>query len=196
MKKNLLIGAISGNYQISDISTWVETSNFEDIHRVLLIYNLADNPSLIDYLQKNNIECILPNVDFWGNEIKRFETNTGLMTLESSYNLIHNIRFYHIWIYLETYKTAFDKILVTDVRDVYFNRNPFDFIDEESITVTSEEVSYNSEQWNREHLIWNLGQIGYEELKHNSVSNVGVFGGGYDLIKELCKDIYLLSLVV
>jgi len=191
MKKNLLIGAISGNYSVSDISTWVETSNFEDVHRTLLIYNLGDNPELIDYLKLHNIECVVPDVDYWGNKIDRFETNTGAMTLESSYNLIHNIRFYHIWLYLK--ENQFDRILITDVRDVYFNRDPFYNINEDDITATSEEIIYQNETWNREHLLYNLGQIGYDELKNTHVYNVGVFGGGYELIKDMCRDIYIMS---
>lgn len=193
MKNNLLIGAISGNYQISDISTWVETSNFENVNRTLLIYNLEDNPSLIEYLNNNNIECIVPNFDYWGQHINRFETNTGKVTLENSYNLIHNIRFYHIWSYL--LDNNFDNVLITDVKDVYFNSNPFDYHEFKNnvIITTSEKIKYNEEAWNNEHLFYILGQIGYNELKDHYVYNVGAFGGKSNLIKDICKDIYLLS---
>jgi hypothetical protein len=190
---NLLIGAISGNYQISDISTWVETSKFNDVKRTLLIYNLEDNPSLVKYLQDNNIECVLPNFDYWGQQIDKFETNTGKVTLENSYNLIHNIRFYHIWSYL--LDNPCDNVLITDVKDIYFNSNPFDYTEFENdvIIATSEKIKYHNEAWNREHLIYILGQIGYNELKDHYVYNVGTFGGKSNLIKDICKDIYLLS---
>ena len=53
--KNLLIGAISGNYSSKDISTWVETSaGWTDCERILLLYNLTDF-DLVHYLQDNNI---------------------------------------------------------------------------------------------------------------------------------------------
>ena len=93
--KNLLIGAISGNYSVNDISGWVETSQFDDTERVLLLYNNI-NSELVDYLNKNKIIIFAPNFDFWSNEKTLFETNTGNNTLESSYNLIHNLRFFHI----------------------------------------------------------------------------------------------------
>jgi hypothetical protein len=44
MNNNLLIGAISGNYTVENIKRWVETSEWEDVDRVLLVYNQQDNP--------------------------------------------------------------------------------------------------------------------------------------------------------
>ena len=87
---NLLIGAISGNYSVDDISGWVETSQFDNTERVLLLYNNI-NIELVDYLNKNKVLIFNPNFDFWSNEKTLFETNTGNNTLENSYNLIHNI---------------------------------------------------------------------------------------------------------
>ena len=39
MKTNLLIGAISGNYNPHDLKNWVETSNWDNCERILLLYN-------------------------------------------------------------------------------------------------------------------------------------------------------------
>ena len=100
---NLLIGAISGNYTSQDISTWVETSTeWNDCTRILLLYNLNNNGSddLLKYLKDNNINVITPEFDFWGNKKEFFNYNTGICNLETSYDLIHNIRFYHIWYFL------------------------------------------------------------------------------------------------
>jgi hypothetical protein len=88
----------------------------------------------------------------------------------------------------------YNKILITDVKDVYFNSNPFDFLHVTSITATSEEIIYENEEWNKNHLHYNLGLIGLEKLLDKQVYNVGVFGGGYELIKEICADIYLMSI--
>jgi len=96
MKTNLLIGAISGNYSIKDIQRWVETSDFENVERVLLLYNSKENPQLQKYLKQNNIGVVFPTFDFFGQEKEVFETNTGKVTLDNSYELIHNIRFLHI----------------------------------------------------------------------------------------------------
>lgn len=190
MKNNLLIGAISGNYIINDVKTWIKTSNFDDTERVLLLYN--DNLELENYLKENNISIIKPNFDFWGQEKENFTTDTGKMDLVTSYDLIHNVRFFHIWKYLQD--NAYNKVLITDVRDVYFNENPFPVLDDLKITATSEIIVYKNETWNQQHLYENLGLIGIETLLNCQVYNVGVFGGAYNLIKDICADIYLMSI--
>lgn len=188
MKTNLLIGAISGNYTIQDVRGWIETSMFDDVDRILLLYN--DNDKLEEFLINNNVQCIKPTHDFWGRP-QQFTTNTGTMNLASSYTLIHNIRFYHIWQVLMQYR--YERVIITDIRDVYFNSNPFDSLDSDKITATSEIITYNEEQWNQQHLYENLGFIGIDLLLKYPVYNVGVFGGPVDLIRDICSDIYLLS---
>jgi hypothetical protein len=189
---NLLIGAISGNYSVDDISGWVETSQFDNTERVLLLYNNI-NIELVNYLNKNKVIIFNPNFDFWSNEKTLFETNTGNNTLENSYNLIHNLRFFHIWYFLQDNKNHWDKIIITDVKDVYFNSNPFDNLEDNKLTATSEIITYESEKWNEEHLRANLGIIGHLALWNKPVYNVGVFGGNAQLVQDICADIYLLS---
>ena len=48
MKNNLLIGAISGNYSVDQIKTWVETSDFGQ-KRVIILFNAQDNKELAKY---------------------------------------------------------------------------------------------------------------------------------------------------
>jgi hypothetical protein len=187
---NLLIGAVSGNYTPQDLENWVETSEFDDCKRVLLLYNPSNN-GLEEYLKNNNIEVIIPTFGFFGEEKETFGYNTGLCDLSTSYDLIHNIRFFHIHQYL--LDNEFDKVLITDVKDVYFNTDPFPRIWPLGLTVTSEEVIYEDEQWNFNHIYTNLGMIGVEKLRNKPVYNVGVFGGGYELVKNICADIYLMS---
>ena len=71
--KNLLIGAISANYKVEDITNWVKTSKWEDCDRVLLFYNvysqfkndvLVANESLEAFLNSEGIKIVKPNFDF------------------------------------------------------------------------------------------------------------------------------------
>ena len=188
--KNLLIGAISGNYSPKDLENWVDTSNWENCDRVLLLYNSSNN-GLEEYLKINNIDIIIPNFDFWGNDKNIFYFNTGICDFNTSYDLIHNIRFFHIWNFLQD--NVYDKVLITDVKDIYFNNNPFDLLSSSFITATSEEIIYKNEEWNKAHIHYNLGIIGLQTLLDKPVYNVGVFGGNYELIKNICADIYLMS---
>lgn len=189
---NLLIGAISGNYSVDEVSEWVQTSKFENVERTLLLYNNT-NADLLDYLKANDISVIVPDFNFWTEKTSTFETNTGKNTFESSYNLVHNIRFFHIWNYLNDAESNYNKVLITDVRDVYFNSDPFESLEKKKLTATSEIIIYENEQWNKEHLIYNLGLIGLVALLPKAVYNVGVFGGDAELVKNICSDIYLLS---
>jgi hypothetical protein len=189
MKNNLIIGSISGNYNISDVQNWIETSVFDNTERILILYN--NNQELESYIKHHNISVIKPNFDFWGQEKNHFSTDTGKMDLVNSYDLIHNVRFFHIWNYLQ--ENVYNKILITDVRDVYFNGDPFPFLDDSKLTATSEMITYTSEEWNKQHLYENLGVIGLTQMLSCQVFNVGVFGGPYDLVKNICADIYLMS---
>lgn len=189
---NLLIGAVSTNYTPSDIKNWVKSSVWDNCERILLVY---DSPTHMDqltpFLQQNNITVIKPNFDFWGNTTTSFHTNTAHCNLETSYNLIHNLRFFHIWNFLST--NVYEKVLITDVKDVCFNADPFSSFPDNKITVTNENILYNNDSWNTEHLHYNTGTIGLQLLLDEYVYNVGVFGGSHELIKNLCADIYLLS---
>lgn len=188
---NLLIGAISGNYKITDIHRWVQSSNEIDSKRILLLYNNQFNLEIIPYLNNHGIEVIVPEHNMYGETVEEFPTNTGIMDIQSSYELVHNIRFLHIWQILN--ETEYDKILITDVRDVYFNRDPFKHIPHNMIIASSEVVKYETEEWNKKHLFVNLGGIGVDALMDKEVHNVGVFGGSAHYVKNICRDIYLMS---
>jgi hypothetical protein len=154
------------------------------------LYNNT-NQELSDYLLSKNIDVIVPEFDMYGQYTTKFETNTANNDLESSYNLVHNIRFFHIWQILN--ESEYDKVLITDVRDVYFNRDPFVYVPHNLIIASSEVVKYENEDWNKRHLFVNLGGIGTDTLMDKEVYNVGVFGGGGHYVKNICKDIYLMS---
>ena len=188
---NLLIGAISGNYKITDIHKWVQSSNGIDSKRILLLYNNQFNLEIIPYLNNHGIEVIVPGHNMYGEIVQEFPTNTGTMDMQSSYELVHNIRFLHIWQILK--ETEYDKVLITDVRDVYFNRDPFKDIPHNMIIASSEVVTYENEEWNKSHLFVNLGGIGIDVLMDKEVHNVGVFGGAAHYVKNICRDIYLMS---
>jgi hypothetical protein len=187
----LLIGAISGNYGINDVSRWVESSNSFDCERILILYN-DTNKELVEYLSSNKIDIVVPKNDMYGQNINTFETNTGNNDIQTSYNLIHNIRFLHIWQILN--EKQYDSVLITDVRDVYFNRDPFTIIGVDWLVASSEEIEYKNENWNKQHLFVNLGGIGVDVLMDKHVYNVGVFGGNAELVKRISRDIYLMSI--
>lgn len=192
MNQNLIIGAISGNYCIDDIKNWVISAKrvVSNNDRVcLLLYNSQQNTELIHYLLDNNIEVYQPDFDLWGNTIPQFETNTGALTQANSYSLIHNIRFLHFWHLLSN--TEFNEVLITDVKDVIINKNPFNhYTGDEYIVASSEEILYHQHEWNRIHLEQTFG-LASAPLLNKPVYNVGVVLGKGQALVDLCLDIYL-----
>lgn len=188
--KNVLIGAVSGNYEPTDIRRWVETSDWDGVDRVLFVYNHEENLDLINYIKEKGIIVVLPDFDFFGNESPKFTTNTGTMTVESSYSLVHNMRFFHIHQFLKD--SVYEKVFMTDVKDIYFNKSPFDRVPTQGIIATGEVIKYSEDAWNTRHLLTNLGLFGHT-LLDQEVLNVGVFGGGLLDVTNLCRDIYLIS---
>jgi hypothetical protein len=83
--------------------------------------------------------------------------------------------------------------LITDVRDFYFNSDPFQKIPSDKIIASSEVIKYEKEKWNERHLYNNLTMIGYQQLISSEVYNVGVFGGNPQMVRDICADIYLMS---
>jgi hypothetical protein len=190
MNSNLLIGAISGNYSVSDIQNWVTTSNFENTDRVLYLYNKNTNTELVPFLTKHGVDVYLPEVNFFGQEQESFLTDTGRVSPENSYNLVHNIRFLHIANFLRD--ANYEKVFITDVKDVFFTQTPFSKVPSQGLIATGEVIKYNSHTWNLEHLYANLGLLGVD-LAEEEVLNVGVFGGGKADVEAICKEIYLMS---
>lgn len=190
MKTNLLIGAISGNYSVKDIENWVKTSDFEDTDRVLYLYNGDETSPLVPYLAENNVDVYIASYNFFTGTQYDFLTDTGKVTAESSYNLVHNIRFLHIANFLRD--TTYEKVFITDVKDVMFTQSPFPRVPKQGIIATGEVIKYRQHAWNLEHLHATIGMIGVD-LFDEEVLNVGVFGGGREDVKTICNDIYLIA---
>ena len=83
MNKNLLIGAISGNYSIKNLKNWVKTSQFTGVDRVLFYYN-PEGTEITEYCYDNKIELITPGFDLYGGGVQNFITNSGHLTIENS----------------------------------------------------------------------------------------------------------------
>lgn len=192
-KPNILLGAVSGNYTTFDVRNWVESAKNVlsiDDRISLLVYNAQDNRDLISYLHGEGVEVYEPMFDLWGQRIGRFETNTGTLTQENGYKLIHNIRFLHFWHLLS--QIQYNQVLITDVKDVIINKNPFNKYDDRDdfVIASSEEILYCDHEWNRVHIEQTFGLVSLN-LLDKPVYNVGVVLGKGQILLNLCIDIYL-----
>lgn len=194
MKRKLLIGAISGNYTVTNLKNWVDTSNYPDIERILFYYN-PTNSDIIEYCKQNNIQIITPNFGFYNQTVNEFLANSGMLTIENSPLLIHHVRFFHWWYFLRELNDD-DLVILTDVNDIIFNDNPFTKLESFNhigIVASSEEVTHEQEQWNLRNF-WTTFGIVTDEFKNKKIYNAGTISGTAKIISNLCRDIYLLSI--
>lgn len=194
--KNYLIGSISGNYNVSNVKSWIETSNaFNNVERVLFLYN-DTNSELKEFCIDNGVTIVVPDFNFYGQLTKEFISDSGLLTPENSHKLVHHIRFLHYSIYLKDIDVN-SKVLLTDINDVKFNSNPFEhdvFISNNGIIATSEEITFENETWNFDCLKSTFGILSLGDIKEKNINCAGVIGGSAGILSKLCADIYLLCI--
>jgi hypothetical protein len=88
-----------------------------------------------------------------------------------------------------------DRVVAADVRDLFFQRDPSTWLDENlgdhELVTSSEGVAYEDEPWNRGHAISVYGQEFYERhLKERLVVCAGLVAGLASSFRELCDEIY------
>lgn len=194
MNKNYLIGAISSNYSVDDIKNWVlSATKLDGVQVVILCYNFNGSESILKFLNDNNVMLLKPGNDYLGRDKDIFESNTGNVNLNNSFELIHNIRFLHMWQFIQNLNDDV-LVMVTDVKDIVFNRNPFDETEIKPNTVyyKNEIIKYSDDQWNIDHIMLNCGIMG-NDLLDKKVNNVGCWLSDVKTAKYICKMIYLYS---
>jgi len=68
-------------------------------------------------------------------------------------------------------------VLHTDVSDVFFQGNPFEFIQGKGLFIGSEAITIDAERWNSAGVKFLYGEEIYEKIKHQEVVCGGIIGG-------------------
>jgi hypothetical protein len=88
--------------------------------------------------------------------------------------------------------------LTTDVRDVAFQTNPIAWLEtrlgDRDLVVSDEGVPFGDQPWSRTNLAEAFGDGALALLRHDSIFNVGVFGGRAEAVRAVALETYLLSL--
>lgn len=199
--KNLLMGSVS-KCKIDDVYIWMN-SFIQNCNRdtdgmcVVVIkdedtYNNLLNLS-IDNNWVDNVEILHIDTDVNGDKLgDNFNCNTGVMVDGNKY-LIHHYRFYINWLLLKYKYHNIETVIFTDVRDVVFDNNPFNWIENEGVTVAGENILMKDEDWNKHTMINMFGQRAYNTVKSNEALCCGVMGGSRKEMMQLSKIIYFMS---
>ena len=167
--KNLIIGGYT-NYGINQLKPWViSAKEVAGDNDVVLVYGNATDETL-DWLVEQNV-VIVP-------------------MLQSQNIPIHVLRFLSIYEYLDKHWQYYDYVVTTDIKDVYFQADPFKFLVDRKLVIASEGLKYKDEPWGNENLFQAYGPYVYEKFKDNEIFNVGTFGGKSEYVKDMVFHIF------
>lgn len=181
--KDLIIGC-STNYDWSILKYWVNSINRSGFQgdKVLIVFNC--NKETVEELIKNDFTVIGLKLD----ENKNFVHQSSVP--------VHVERFIHIYNYMKNnnYRYA----ITTDVKDVIFQKNPIDYIEQnigdKNLIFSSESMLYKDEPWGDKNLLETYGQYIHDRYKNNEIYNVGVLAGKASAIRDLSISIFAAAL--
>lgn len=181
MAKNLIIGA-SQNYGIDQLKPWVLSAKevngvFNEFDIVLCVSNTTQETR--DWLTEQGVQLVeMP------------EANIP----------IHVLRFLSIYEFLRNTWAKYNYVVTTDVKDVYFQKNPFEYLKYvdvgrtgPKIIASSESIRYKDESWGDDNLMRAYGPYVHDLNKNNIIYNVGVLAGTSEYIKDLVFSIFTNS---
>jgi hypothetical protein len=189
-ENDVVIGCITG-YDFETIKPWVnslDTCGFKG-HKMVLCYNVQK--PVMDELLVRNYTVLAFAQDQHGNAVYKPGQPFSIVVE----------RFFHIWAMLkdQKYKYTYRNMLHTDVKDVVFQRNPSEFMEEVlqekpghwNIIAASESLIYQDEDWGRQ--IDSFGNVIYESMKHTEIVNAGTLSGKFEDLLDFFLNVYMVS---
>lgn len=179
-QRDLIIGCAS-NYNWNQLKYWVNSINqsgFEG-EKVLILMN-ADRET-----------CL--KVNEAGFKIIGFKQDDDGNLVHQSDIMVHVERFLHLYNYLS--HTNYRYVITTDVRDVVFQKNPVEWIEnslgDRGLIFSSESIKYKDEPWGNQNLLETYGPFVHNIFKENEIFNVGVLAGRAEHLRDLCLNIFV-----
>ena len=181
MKKDIVLAA-AGGYTWNQIDVWALSlvkSGFQGIGAVI-VYDDPENTTATNKEIAENLKSI-------GFQVI-------VMPLRGS---VLNQRFYDFSEVMSSAKNDLRYAVITDIRDVYFQTDPTDWIDKnmtkgKSLLAVGEGIKYKDEPWGAHNL-----QAGFPSLASRvidkQVYNVGVLAGNADTVADLCLSIGMIA---
>lgn len=185
MAKDLIIGGSNG-YDWNTLKYWVcsikETGFKGDI--VLVATNITKDT--ITKLQEYGVR-----VAAYGAS-----TDNGFAALPSKL-APHVERFLYIWSFLNQNRDRYRFVVITDTRDVIFQRDPTLFLEKslvtKSLVCSAEGMLYKDEPWGSRNLLETFGPFFYEHYKEWPIYNVGTIAGYAEEMEDFLNVLFQLS---
>jgi len=183
--KDLILGCIT-NYTFDKVANWansIDRSGF-DGHKVVIAYNVGFD--IVDELTKRNYTVVTFNRD---DANRKF-------TYRENFNIVVD-RFYHSWRVLNNIEDQIRYVIATDVRDIIFQRNPTEWLDNLSsshsntLIASTEGIRYKNEVWGNNNMRSSFPFV-HEYMSNRVIYNAGVITGKSHTIKDLFLNIYMI----
>lgn len=186
MEKDLIIGAAS-NYTWDQLKYWVNSIKQSGFTGDVVIVGTNMKKDTIDKLSERGVILSLYGKQNANGDIESPQNGAP-----------HVERFFYIWNYLETTETKYNNVITTDTRDVVFQSNPSNWLDENVhsslLVASSEGMRYKNEPWGNKNLHEALGPFFHNKLKNNLIYNVGVLAGEFEYVKGLMIMLFQISI--
>ena len=174
MAKNLIIGGFT-NYEINQLKPWVLSAK--------------------EVAGDNDVVLVTGNTT---EETLQWLANQGVIVVpmaQANGIPIHVLRFLSIYEYLRKCWSNYRFVVTTDVKDVYFQKDPFEIMNGlnmsgSKLVIASEGLKYKDEPWGDDNLKQSYGPYVYELFKNNTIYNVGTFGGFSEYVKDMVFNIF------
>ena len=185
MAKDLIIGGAS-NYSWKQLKYWVNSIKASGFKGDIVI--VATN---IDAETINKLTSLGVKVSTYGTQ-----KEDGSFELKNTM-APHVERFFWIWNHLRM-ENDYRYVVVTDTRDVIFQKNPTPFLEEycqhRPLIASSEGLLYKDEPWGFQNAKETFGPFFNEMLKETIICNVGTIAGKASYVRDMLLMIFQMSL--
>ena len=178
--KPLVIGAIY-DYEYSDIEPWLVSLKQSGYSGKVALIVYRGSKLLLDRLEEQNVYVFAFNKSDNGCECS-LDLSRGIMS--------H--RFFEMNRLLDYFLGDVTHIIATDVKDVVFQSNPIELLDD-VIVVGREGFTYSMEPWSMNNMIKSFGTEVFNKLKNEQIICAGVIAGPRKMMLDLFKQIFLLT---
>jgi hypothetical protein len=180
--KDLVIGCSHG-YSWKNLKFWIKSINASGFvgDKVLIVKDCSDDT--------------IKSVEEHGFKVIRADQSIIKNSRASELMPIHVERFIYIYDFLKNNNYRY--VITTDVRDVIFQKNPIEFIEQnikdKNLLFASESMLYHHEVWGNKNLHKTFGDYIYNDFKEAEIYNVGVLAGKGYAVRDIALNIFISS---
>lgn len=184
MATDLILSAAT-NYDWDQLKYFVNSINRSGFSGDVIMFIMNGSKATVEKLVENNVYVIGQATDEEGN----LKYESGMP--------IHVERFFHFFNYLHQNAYKYRNVLICDNKDIVFQTDPSRWLEDHlnmPMVAGSECLKYKDEAWGSQNLEQTFGPYFHDLYKHNTIYNVGFWGGRSEYVRDMCLSIFQMAL--